>query len=121
MSVSKVRQVIDIQNQIRNLNADFQTDELHSLLDYNTHIKKYLLENSKEDFIRKHINEIPNFKIEDFKIGFDYIGILVSVFSNRFDSFNGKKYDFEKAKIALNEISDKYAALEQMLENSASL
>lgn len=112
---SQVRQITDIQSQIKNLNTGFEVDELRSLLDYNKETKKYLLENIKDDFILKYINEIPNFKIEDFKIGFDFFGLLVSIFSGRFDAYNDKKYDFEKAKVALNEINNKYASIEQIL------
>jgi hypothetical protein len=59
MSVSKIRQVIDIQNQIRNLNGDFNTQELRSLINYNTEIKNYLLKNIKEDFILKAFMKFP--------------------------------------------------------------
>jgi hypothetical protein len=117
MSIS---QVMDIQSQIKNLNADFEDEELRTLLNYNTEIKKYLLQHIKDDITLKHINEIPIYKLEDFKIRFDYIGLLVSVFSGRFDSFNNDKYDFGKAKVALNEINNKYASLEQMLRNQLS-
>lgn len=113
----EVRQVIDIQSQIKNLNTDFSAEELHLLLNYNTEIKKYLLENITDNFTLKHINEIPDFELNDFKKGFDYIGLFVGIFSKNFDSFNDKKYDFGKAKAALNEINNKYASLEQMLRN----
>jgi len=111
-----IRQVIDIQNQIKNHNRDLEVENLNALLECNNQIKMDLLENIKDDFILEQVEKIPNFKLEDFKIGFDFIGFFVSIFSGRFDSYNDKKYDFEKAKEALNEINNKYASLEQMLK-----
>lgn len=107
------RQVIDIQSQIRNLNSDLEIDKLRELLNYNIEIKNHLSKIVKDDIILKYINEIPNFKLDDFKIGFDYMGLFISVFTSSFDSFNGNRYDFGKAKEALNEISNKYALLEK--------
>ncbi len=115
-----MRQILDIQNQIKNLSKDFDSNELNSLLNFNTEIKTYLQVNIKDDFILKLVSEIPDFKLDDFKVGFDYIGILIGVFSSSFESFNNKKYDFEKAKVALNLIKDKYASLENILMNSSN-
>lgn len=118
----EIRQIIDIQNQIKNQNGNFEVNSLRSIFDYNLEIKKYLLENVEDEMILKYINELPNFRVEDFKTGFDFIGFLMSVFSGNFDTFNQKRIDFSKAEIALNEISDKYASIEKMIENnSASL
>ena len=121
MSINLVRHVIDIQNQINNLNEDLDTDKLNSLLEYNTEIKKSLLENVKDNFILEKIEEIPIFSLDNFKLGFDFIGFIVGVFSKNFDAFNDQKIDYGKAKEALNEINSKYASLEKILENSASL
>jgi len=111
-----LRQVIDIQNQIKNLGEDFGAEELHSILSYNAEIKKYLVNTTTDNFILPHINEIPEYKMKDFKIGFDFIGLLVGLFSGRFESFNDQKYDFSKAEVALHKIENKYASLEQMLK-----
>src|SRR5690606_30929141 len=116
MSINGVRQIIDIQNQIKNLNTEFDADELRLILYYNSEIKKFLLKNVTDEFTLKHINEIPDLNLKDFKKGFDYVGLLISIFSGRFDSFDDNKYNFGKAKEALEVIRDKYASLELMVK-----
>jgi hypothetical protein len=117
MNADLSRQIKDIQIQIKNLSEDFGAYELHAIFSVSAEIKKLVLETTADNFVLEHINEIPDYKMNDFKIGFDFIGFLVGIFSGRFDSFNEKKFDFGKAKLALDEISTKYATLEQKLKN----
>ena len=110
------RSIIDIQNQINSIDDQFESEKLNSIIKYNTEIQNYLLENIDDELIRLKIKEIPIIRMEDFKIRFDFIGVLVSVFSGNFDTFNNQKFDYTKAKEVLNEIKNKYAHLEKLLD-----
>jgi hypothetical protein len=112
-----IRQIKDIQSQIKNVDPFSKNGQIPSLFTYSTEIKNHLLKHTKDDLIRKHLSEIPDFKMEDFKLRRNYFWLVIA-FLAFYESFNNNKYDYQAAKDALNSIGDKYASIELLILNS---
>ena len=79
-------------------------------MNYNAEVKKYLLDNIKDDFVQSHIQQIPDHRIEYFEIKSSYLGLLFE-FLLRFGRFRYNKYDYSKIEETLEEIIRKYDSI----------
>jgi hypothetical protein len=116
MIESAIRQVVDIQNQINVVDSS-EREQLQSIFVYSSKLKSYLLDHVNDKLVRRHINEIPDLKLEDFRIRRSCLQVAIS-FLIFYENFHNDKYDYFAAGNSLNIIRDKYASLELLMKNS---
>jgi len=115
-----MRQIVDFQAQCDKI---IQTNEIenyyHDLEKYNAEIKKYLLQNCKEELITNHVKSIPSLSlssIEKSKVTF-FEKILFLLQDGELSNSSLKNEDLINLT---REIRDKYASLEFLLKNHLS-
>lgn len=118
MNRNIIRQIVDIQAQAERLiTNDSDLIEIEDFAKYNHEIKLFLLQNIKDEFILKFINEIPDLKLDKIGSNEGVLAFIIAVFSNGMSSYYSEKQKTSAALEIIRDIRGKYASTEFMIKN----
>ena len=113
-----LRQIADVQQQAERLiSTNAEQHEIEDFSKYNEEIKSYLLENVKDNFILKRINEIPSINFNTLEIKDNFLILIFSIFSGGLAAYYRRIERTKEALAVVREIRGKYASAEFMLKN----
>lgn len=118
MTRNIVRQVADIQAQAERLTTGkTELSQIEDFSRYNEEIKSFLLENVKDDFILKYIQEIPSINFKNLDTKDNILMVFLGMISGGLGSYYRQNQKTEQALNVVREIRGKYASAEFMLKN----
>lgn len=118
MNRNILRQISDIQAQAERITlTKIELTQIEDFSKYNEEIKRFLLENVKDEFILNYIREIPSLNFESLETKDNLLTIIIGFFGGGLLSYYRQNQKNEEALNKVREIRGKYASAEFMLKN----
>jgi len=113
-----IRQITDIQNQAERLiKRKSSLVEIEQFADYSSEIKLFLIKYIDEDFILKHVHEIPDLNLHESDSKPGLFDLIIYSFNFGLGAYSKERRKADKALKTVRDIRGKYASLEFMLKN----
>ena len=113
-----IRQITDIQNQAERLiKLKSSLVEIEKFADYSSEIKLFLIKYIDEDFILKHVHEIPDLNLHESDSKPGLFDLIIYSFNFGLGAYSKERRKADKALKTVRDIRGKYASLEFMLKN----
>ncbi len=118
MNRNILRQITDIQVQAdRILTSKGSFEQIEEFSIYNEEIKKFLVDNVKDEFILQFIHEIPIVNYEELDSKNSILAIIFNFISFGTGSIFQRNKKMDQALESVAEIRGKYASMEFMLKD----